>query len=135
MYLLRIFVHFVSSISLCTFFKRAKIDYLKDQLEHTRHFLGENFAYRDMKSVQIPIFPFCSQQNSNKNIVTIYSLWRKKECGFPTGLIIYFFDGRSPTGCFYGTFSWMKGSIKAHLMSIDAMNFQNFLEWITILFF
>ena len=56
------------------FFKRAKINYLKDQLEHTSHFLEENLACRDMKSVQIPIFPFCSQQNSNKNIVTIYSL-------------------------------------------------------------
>ena len=80
------------------FFKRAKINYLKDQLEHTSHFLEENFAYRDMKSVQIPIFPFCSKQNSNKNIVTTYlQPLKKKECGFPTGLIIYFFDGRSPT--------------------------------------
>ena len=51
-----------------------------------------------MKSVQIPIFPFCSQQNSNKNIVTTYlQPLKKKECGFPTGLIIYFFDDRSPT--------------------------------------
>ena len=72
------------------FFKCAKINYLTDQLEHTHHFLGENFAYRDMKSVQIHIFPLL--------FTDCYYLQplKKKECGFPTGLIIYFFDGRSP---------------------------------------
>ena len=58
------------------FFKCAKINCLTDQLEHTHHFLGENFAYRDMKSVQIHIFP----------LLLLFTAFEEKRVRFPYGV-------------------------------------------------